>query len=69
MTYRTNEGDMVDAICMDTYGSETMATAVYEANPRLAKLGPVLPKGLELILPEQPALTVAQPIRLWGKST
>jgi phage tail protein X len=69
MINRTRDGDMVDAICMETYDTETMATAVYEANPRLATLGPVLHKGLELILPEQPPTPVLLPLRLWGKST
>lgn len=68
-TWRTTDGDMVDAICKAHYGTEDMVEAVHEANPRLAAIGPVLPKGLVLTLPEaaRPAASVARPIRLWGR--
>ncbi|MCF6432594.1 tail protein X [Leisingera sp. MMG025] len=65
-TYRTSEGDMVDEICKDHYGREDMAVAVYEANPGLAQLGPILPKGLEITLPAAQPATVRKPVRLWG---
>ncbi|AZV77875.1 phage tail protein [Parasedimentitalea marina] len=64
--YRTKDGDMVDAICRSHYGSEAMVELVYEANPGLAKRGPVLPLGLVLILPEKAVEPVAKPLRLWG---
>ena len=64
--YRTSEGDMVDEICTAHYGSEAMTEAVYEANPGLAAYGPLLPKGLEITLPEQTPDPVRQPVRLWG---
>lgn len=65
-THRTTCGDMVDAICKAHYGREDMTAAVYEANPGLAALGPVLPKGVLIDLPNVPAQTVRKPIRLWG---
>lgn len=63
--YRTIDGDVVDAICKAHYGTEAMSGAVYEANPGLARLGPVLPKGLEITLPDQPAEQVHNLQRLW----
>lgn len=65
--YRTIDGDMVDAICKAHYGSEDMSVAVYEANPGLAALGPVLSKGVLIELPEVPVEPVRKPIRLWGE--
>ncbi|MCW8843338.1 MAG: tail protein X [Rhodobacteraceae bacterium] len=68
-TYRTIDGDMVDAICKAHYGTEAMVVAVYEANPGLAELGPVLDKGHLISLPEMPAHAddaVVRPVRLWG---
>lgn len=64
--YRTIDGDMVDAICKGHYGREDMTVAVYEANPGLAALGSVLPKGILILLPEPPETSVRKPIRLWG---
>jgi phage tail protein X len=64
--YRTRDGDMVDAICQAHYGSEGMVEQVYEANPDLAELGPVLPLGLVLNLPEEAVEPIAKPLRLWG---
>ncbi|MBT2131237.1 tail protein X [Planktotalea lamellibrachiae] len=56
---------MVDAICKAHYGREDMTAAVYEANPGLAGLGPVLSKGVLIILPNAPAAPVRKPVRLW----
>lgn len=67
ITYRTRQGDMVDAICRDHYGSEDPVEQVYDANPGLAALGPILPMGLEIVLPEVAVQTVTMPIRLWGR--
>ncbi|WP_039017359.1 tail protein X [Halocynthiibacter namhaensis] len=64
--YRTKDGDMIDAICKAHYGSETMAEAVYEANPGLAAMGSLLPMGVVVLLPERTPEPVRQPIRLWG---
>ena len=65
-THRTIDGDMVDAICKAHYGREDMTAAVYDANPGLAALGPVLAKGILIELPNVPEQTVRKPIRLWG---
>jgi phage tail protein X len=68
MKYRTKAGDQVDAICWRHYGRENAAEAVFEANPRLADYGLILPAGLVIILPELDAPTAASStttIRLW----
>ncbi len=65
MIYRTNKGDMLDAICHKHYQGRPKATeAVLSANPKLAKLGAVLPDGIEIVLPELPAVK-KQSISLW----
>lgn len=63
--YRTVDGDMVDAIVARHYGGAQMTVAVYEANPGLAARGPVLPKGVLIVLPEALPPRPAEPIRLW----
>jgi phage tail protein X len=65
-TYRTIDGDMVDAICKAHYGREDMTPTVYGVNPGLAEMGPILPKGIIVTLPDVEETTVRQPIRLWG---
>ncbi|TAN72314.1 MAG: phage tail protein [Magnetospirillum sp.] len=66
MTYRTRQGDTVDAICWRYYGRESASEAVLEANRGLAGHGPILPAGLEIELPDlampAPASTL---IKLW----
>lgn len=53
--YVTAQGEMLDAICKRHYGCERGATeAVLAANPGLAARGPVLPMGLEIVLPDLP---------------
>lgn len=55
-TVRSLQGDTVDAICWRYYG-RTAGTveAVLEANRGLADLGPVLPMGTRVTLPDVPA--------------
>ena len=67
ITYRTRQGDMVDAICRDHYGNEDLVEQVYDANPGLAAKGPILPMGLVIVLPEIAVQSVQSPIRLWGR--
>lgn len=65
--HRSIQGEMVDQICADHYGDTAMTEAVYEANPGLAALGPVLPRGTLIKLPAAPAPAPRQIVRLWGK--
>ena len=64
-TYVTVDGDMVDLVCRRHYGRRRGAVeAVLEANPGLAARGPVLPAGVEILLPDLPSPGPAI-ARLW----
>lgn len=65
--YTSREGDVIDDVCRRFYGREAGAVeAVLEANPRLAELGPVLPPGKEVHLPDLPRpLETIATIKLW----
>ena len=68
-TYMTKDGDMIDAICWKFYakGQQPLAVErVYEANRGLAKLGPVLPAGVAVVLPDLPEPEATPVIRIWG---
>ncbi|AJG19131.1 tail protein X [Cupriavidus basilensis] len=66
MRARAMQGDTVDAICQRVYGRTAGVTeAVLEANPGLADLGPVLPNGTELELPDNPPQPAIQRVQLW----
>ncbi|WP_056033353.1 tail protein X [Loktanella sp. 3ANDIMAR09] len=48
-------GDTVDLICRRQYGDESgFVEAVLNANPGLAGLGPILPVGTPVRLPDLP---------------
>lgn len=69
MQVRARQGDTVDGICQRVYGRTAGVTeAALEANRGLADLGPVLPAGVVLDLPD-PAhavhATVPQ-VQLWS---
>ena len=62
-----NQGDTVDAICFRHYGYTAGAVeATLETNPGLADLGPVLPHGTAIDLPDltndQPTISL---VNLW----
>jgi len=58
MKYRANQGDVLDAICTRHYGHRAFdLSKVYAANIGLASLGPVLPTGHEVELPENARVT------------
>lgn len=61
------QGDTVDLICQRHLGRTGGITeAVLNANPGLAALGPVLPMGTPLILPDTaPAAAPAELVQLW----
>ena len=66
-TYTSRDGDVIDDVCRRFYGREAGAVeAVLEANPGLAELGPVLPPGTEVHLPELARpLERIETVRLW----
>lgn len=52
-TAYAHQGDTVDVLCWRVYGRTAGVTeVVLEANPGLADLGPVLPMGTAVVLPE-----------------
>lgn len=66
-TYRTSQGDVLDAICLSELGSEAHVPAVLDINPGLAALGPVYEAGVVITLPEiDSSAVVVGEIRLWG---
>ncbi|WP_444667143.1 tail protein X [Cereibacter changlensis] len=67
-SYRTIDGDMLDAICKAELGSEAHVPAVLEANPHLADLGPVYPAGVVIALPAVSTAVATGGIRLWGRT-
>lgn len=67
-TARSVDGDRLDWICRRHYGElfAGAVEAVLAANPGLAALGPVLPAGVEIEMPDlAPPVVVAKPIALW----
>ncbi len=62
-----SQGDTVDAICWRYYGRTAGVTeAVLEANPGLADLGPILPHGTQVTLPDAaPQAEQRQVLNLW----
>lgn len=66
MRVHARQGDTVEAICHRFYGHTADITErVLKENPGLADLGPVLPHGQALDLPDVVAQPVAASIQLW----
>lgn len=65
MKYRTQEGDMLDHICLKHYGRGDMFPKVLAANPTLPNVGSVLPAGLIIELPNIEPRQQQQAVRLW----
>ncbi|WP_145588371.1 tail protein X [Yersinia aldovae] len=59
--------DTVDALCWRYYGrTEGVTEKVLAANPGLADIGPVLPHGYPVEMPEVSATTTTtQTVQLW----
>lgn len=53
MIYRSKDGDVIDDLCYQVYADSRLTPEIYNANPNLASLGPVLPGGLEITLPDE----------------
>ncbi|WP_269497197.1 tail protein X [Castellaniella sp. S9] len=66
-TYRTTDGEMLDAIAYRVYGTSQAVHALIDANPHVTRHGPRLPSGLVLTLPAfAPDATTPISVRLWG---
>jgi len=64
--YRTRQGDLIDRICWHHYGRQSGAVeAVLGANPGLAALGPALPAGQVIVLPDLPAAQTDAVVNIW----
>lgn len=66
MKVHSIQGDTVDMICYRYYGRTAGVTEqVLEANPGLSDLGPVLPMGTPLNLPDQAKPAQQKTVNLW----
>lgn len=66
--YRSKEGDTADSIAWAVYGRQDgrLVETLLDANPGMADLGPVLPAGRRLLIPDAPEPARVQGVRLWG---
>lgn len=64
---RAQQGDTLDLICWRRYGRTAGITeAVLEANPGLADLGPIIPHGHLITLPDTlPQAKQTSVVNLW----
>lgn len=66
-TYNTRAGDTVDYIAWKYYGTTAGRTTeqLLEANPGLADYGPVLPDGIQIVLPDITKPATQRGVKLW----
>lgn len=65
-TVRAAQGDTLDLICWRHYGRTAgVVEQVLEANQGLARLGPILPHGTLVLLPEIATQPQRQTVQLW----
>lgn len=65
--YTARDGDVLDQICQNYYGSATkIVEQVLEANPHLAELDAVLDAGVKITLPEITIQKEYEVIKLWS---
>ncbi|HHL2458544.1 TPA: tail protein X [Yersinia enterocolitica] len=58
--------DTVDAMCWRYYGrTEGVTEKVLAANPGLSDIGPFIPHGYSVEMPEVSAATTTQTLQLW----
>ncbi|NHN77682.1 phage tail protein [Azotobacter chroococcum] len=63
---RTADGDILDTLCHRHYGHlNGTVEAVLDANPGLAEIRQPYSSGVEILLPDLPAVK-AETIRLWS---
>lgn len=63
--YIAKAGDVLDDVCLRHYGRVGVLDAVLAANRGLAAIGPVLPAGHKIRLPDPPTPVTAAIVRLW----
>ncbi len=66
-TVIARQHDTVDLLCLRHLGATAGVTeAAYRMNPGLADLGPILPLGRTVVLPDLPANTARiETVQLW----
>ena len=65
-TVRAIQGDTIDMLCWRHYGRTAgVVEQVLQTNPGLASLGPVLPHGTAVKLPDIPAQPQRTTVQLW----
>jgi phage tail protein X len=67
-TVRAHQGETLDQLCYRVLGSTAGVTErALKMNPGLADLGPILPHGTLVKLPEeQPTPVVVDTVQLWS---
>lgn len=66
MKVKANQGDTAELICYRYFGYTAGITEqVLDDNPGLAALGPILPMGTEIILPDAEAPAEKKMVNLW----
>lgn len=65
--YTTKDGDTVDAITWSYYGTRDglVVEQVLDANNGLADMGPELPAGVTIVLPDLTLPATQEGVRLW----
>lgn len=64
------DGIALDRLVFEAMGREDLVPAVLDANPGLAAIGPVLPAGTRVRIPEPPSAREAQTVAtvtLWSE--
>lgn len=66
-TYIASSGDTVDYIAWRVYGTQEaqVVERLLDANPGVADIGPVLPAGTRLTLPDLDTTAERAGVRLW----
>jgi phage tail protein X len=66
--YVTSQFDELDHICWRYYGrTQQTVEAVMLVNPNLAELMPILPEGLQIMLPDLPQPSTSETVRIWDQ--
>lgn len=66
--YVTRQFDELDEICWRYYGrTQQTVEVVLLANPNLAELMPILPGGVTILLPDLPAPSTSETVRIWDQ--
>lgn len=64
------EGIALDALLFRLTGREDMVPAVLDVNPDLAAIGPILPAGTQVKIPDMPAeeaIATIATVTLWSE--